>query len=57
MERGVFMKEQIARLVYGITSVDGSGYNRMDDGQDIKSKVGGAIINGEYRSQETKAST
>jgi hypothetical protein len=46
-----------ARLVYGVTNVDGSGYNRMDDGQDIKSKVGGAIINGEYRSQKTKAST
>ena len=44
-------------LVYGVTNVDGSGYNRMDDDQDIKSKVGGAIINGEYRSQETKAST
>jgi len=29
----------------------------MDDDEDIKSKVGGAITNGEYRSQETKAST
>ena len=44
-------------LVYGVTNVDGSGYNRMDDGQDVKSKVGGAIINGECRSQKTKAST
>jgi len=38
-------------LVYGVTNLDGSGYNRMDDDQGIKSKVGGAIINGEYRSQ------
>jgi hypothetical protein len=44
-------------LVYGVTNIDGSGYNRMGDGQDTKSKAGGAIINGEYRSQETKAST
>ena len=46
----------IAILVYGVTNVDGSGYNRIDDNQDIKSKVGGAIINGEYRSQKMKAS-
>jgi len=47
----------IVSLVYGVTNVDGSGYDRMDDDQGIKSKVGGAIINGEYSSQETKAST
>ena len=48
---------QMSVLVYGVTNVDGSGYNRMDDDQGIKSKAGGAIINGEYSSQETKAST
>ena len=48
---------QSIMLVYGVTNVDGSGYNRMDDDQGIKSKAGGAIINGEYSSQETKAST
>jgi hypothetical protein len=36
---------------------DGSGYNRKNDVQlNTKSKVGGAITNGEYSSQETKAS-
>jgi hypothetical protein len=49
--------QQNTILVYGVTNVDGSGYNRMDDDQGIKSKVGGAIINEEYRSQKTKAST
>jgi hypothetical protein len=44
-------------LVYGITKGDGSGYNRTVQVTDTKSKVGGAITNGEYRSQETKAST
>jgi hypothetical protein len=29
----------------------------MDDDKGIKSKIGGATINGEYSSQETKAST
>jgi len=47
-----------AMLVYGITNRDGSGYNRKNGVQlNTKSKVGGAITNGEYRSQETKAST
>lgn len=49
--------EQNVILVYGITKVDGSGYNRTVQITDTKSKVGGAIANGEYRSQETKAST
>jgi hypothetical protein len=44
-------------LVYGITKDDGSGYNRTVQITDTKSKVGGAITNGEYRSQETKAGT
>jgi hypothetical protein len=44
-------------LVYGITKGDGSGYNRTVLITNTKSKAGGAIINGEYRSQETKAST
>jgi hypothetical protein len=44
-------------LVYGITKGDGSGYNRTVKIPNTKSKVGGAITNGEYRSQETKAST
>jgi hypothetical protein len=44
-------------LVYGITKGDGSGYNRTVLITNTKSKVGGAITNGEYRSQETKAST
>jgi hypothetical protein len=48
---------QTVMLVYGITKGDGSGYNRMGDDQGTKSKAGGAITNGEYRSQETKAST
>jgi len=43
-------------LVYGITKGDGSGYNRTVQITNTKSKVGGAITNGEYRSQETKAS-
>ena len=48
----------IHRLVYGITNGDGSGYNRKSGVQlNTKSKVGGVISNGEYRSQETKAST
>jgi len=38
------------------TEKDGSGYNRIDDSQGIKSKVGGAITNGEYCSQETESS-
>ena len=37
--------------------MDGSGYNRMDDNQGIRSKVGGATINGESSSLETKTST
>jgi hypothetical protein len=45
-------------LVYRITKGDGSSYNRKNGVQlNTKSKVGGAISNGEYRSQETKAST
>ena len=40
------------RLVYGITKDDGSGYNRTVQITDTKSKVGGAITNGEHRSQE-----
>ena len=44
-------------LVYGITNEDGSGYNRMVLRIDTKSKVEGAIVNAEYLSQETKAST
>jgi hypothetical protein len=40
-------------LVYGITNGDGSGYNRRNGVQlNTKSKVGGAITNEEYRSQE-----
>jgi len=42
--------EQYARLVYGITKRDGSGYNRIVQFASTKSKVGGAITNGEYRS-------
>ena len=34
---------QIVNLVYGITKVDGSGYNRTVQITDTKSKVGGAI--------------
>jgi len=49
--------EHSVRLVYGITKDDSSGYNRTVQITDTKSKVGGAITNGEYRSQETKAST
>jgi hypothetical protein len=47
---------QKSGLVYGITNGDGSGYNRTVQITNTKSKVGGAITNGEYRSQETKAS-
>jgi hypothetical protein len=43
-------------LVYGITNGDGSGYNRVVEVTNTKSKVGGDISNGEYRSQETKTS-
>jgi hypothetical protein len=39
--------QQKDELVYGITKVDGSGYNRMVQVSSAKSKVGGAIINGE----------
>ena len=53
----ILPNEQDDELVYGVTNLDGSGYNRMGDGQGTKSKVGGAITNGEYSSQETKAST
>jgi len=50
--------EHLLILVYGITNRDGSGYNRKNGVQlNTKSKVGGAITNGEYRSQETEAST
>jgi hypothetical protein len=45
--------QQFANLVYGITKGDGSSYNRTVQITDTKSKVGGAITNGEYRSQET----
>jgi hypothetical protein len=51
------MIEQFVILVYGITKGDGSGYNRTVQITNTKSKVGGTITNGEYRSQETKAST
>ena len=43
---------QFARLVYRVTKGDGSGYNRTVQTTDTKSKVGGAITNGEYHSQE-----
>ena len=47
----------MSELVYGITKGDGSGYNRrMVSITNTKSKVGGAITNGENRRQETKAS-
>jgi len=50
--------KQFHVLVYGITNGDGSGYNRKNGVQlNTKSKVEGAIINEEYRSQEAKAST
>jgi len=51
------LMSQSVRLVYGITKGDGSGYNRTVLITNTKSKVGGAITNGEYRSQEAKAST
>jgi len=45
-------------LVYGVTKVDGSGYNRKNGVQlNTKSKVGGAVINEEYCSPEAKTST
>jgi hypothetical protein len=50
-------KKHSILLVYGITKGDGSGYNRTVQITNTKSKVGGDILNGEYRSQETKAST
>ncbi len=40
-------------LVYGITNIDGSGYNRKNGVQlNTKSKVEGDNINEEYRSPE-----
>jgi len=44
---------QVSGLVYRVTNGDGSGYNRKNGVQrNTKSKVGGAIINEEYRSPE-----
>jgi len=37
----------LSTLVYRITSIDGSGYNRAVQSANTKSKVEGAIINGE----------
>ncbi|MBM3142774.1 MAG: hypothetical protein FJ005_06995, partial [Chloroflexi bacterium] len=42
-------------LVYRITNKYGSGYNRKNGVQfNTKSKIGGAITDAEYCSQETK---
>jgi hypothetical protein len=39
-----------------MTNGDGSGYNRTVQLTNTKSKVEGAMTDGEYRSQETKTS-